>query len=162
MMEWILKCVSIELVDCSLVWLAQKLYPLSVVDAISLLTDWKCQQPKWGDSIYYYILYEIVILTFFSIGTHHAGGRRQFRLSLVTFLAVIPYALWTWCCCWWNSPNNCVVPSSSALYYVCVKTYLISLKNYTNNPYKHSTGHSSMKYYYTTCFVHLLSSSFVM
>ncbi|XP_046635766.1 uncharacterized protein LOC124314604 [Daphnia pulicaria] len=31
--------------------------------------------------------------------SYSSGGRRQFRLSLVTFLAVIPYALWTWCCC---------------------------------------------------------------
>lgn len=29
--------------------------------------------------------------------SYSSGGRRQFRLSLFTFLAVIPYALWTCC-----------------------------------------------------------------
>lgn len=112
-----------------------------------------------GDSIYCYIytLWNSYI-TFFSIGTHHAGGRRQFRLSLVTFLAVIPYALWTWCCCWWNSPNNCVVPSSLSITCV-VKTYLISLKTIQTIPINTQLA---THLWNTTCFVHLLSSSFVM
>jgi hypothetical protein len=158
MMEWILKCVSIELVDCSFVWLAQKLSTSSCWR--NLFAHWlEMSTAKMGGL--YILLYTLwnSYITFFSIGTHHAGGRRQFRLSLVTFLAVIPYALWTWCCCWWNFPNNCVVPSSSALYYVCVKTYLIYLKTIQTIPINTQLA---THLWNTTCFVHLLSSSLVM